>query len=652
MSTVFEFKLQTPEVKTVDLSQTTAEVKQSYEAAKSKFDEEFAKMKNWIQTSNTWEEVKSYFDGFPLSADAGHLTLIVGTTKMEAKSAEEYQSWAQALKASIEKINQEMANSEELKKLEADRQQVQNDTQTNLNQTKQDVQNNTNNTGNQTPEKPEIKYITFENLTLLQAAYANHPEYAEQHEQTREERKFERQTDRFTNANSDRARRRISKRIAKTADQIADRRSATAINMANATADYSLGEELQHQAWYYNDILNALTKDPRSTRVHYFNDHITIDTYHPLFTNPGNLMGTIELTGALAQQYLIERNMREDFGDAMDPAHIQTWVATHPEERGVENHGGLIGSLFDNMVKYTNMPQGTANSLKSVAKIGALIGLGVLGWKAIKKIFNIGGKNKKGEGLAWGLGAAAVLVGLPAITGQSIDKLLFSGDGKAAWDKTKGLFSKMGIELGEMFSSANEKVLQPAFGNLIYGDMTLDEMSKYVEYKDGKYVMKVKEYTDYMTDKASRETDPAEKQKCLDKIALVNTAVREKTINNITNSYIIVINPATVPDKTKTGNEIYSAYISGLTLGADLMNGDKKLKIADQKKLEDYVRDQIVNQHRDPSKITKEELLKAGVLVEIVVAATGNGNTGNTNANNTGNTNTNNTGNTNTQNNN
>lgn len=132
---------------------------------------------------------------------------------------------------------------------------------------------------------------------------------------------------------------------------------------------------------------------------------------------------------------------RESFYKREDESYDQYDQRIKNQHNGVETGagGGVFGALIDGMISHTNYPPEGAARLKSIAKLGALIGMGVLGWKTIKKVFNIGGKNEKGEGLKWGLGAAAVLLGIPAITGQSLDKFLFTGDSKDAWQKTKDL---------------------------------------------------------------------------------------------------------------------------------------------------------------------------------------------------------------------
>ena len=81
--------------------------------------------------------------------------------------------------------------------------------------------------------------------------------------------------------------------------------------MANAAKDYRFGEEMEHRAWYFNDIMQALTEDDRTNRVHYFDDKIEIDTYHPLFKNVNNFHGTVRLTGALAERYKRNEEMQK-----------------------------------------------------------------------------------------------------------------------------------------------------------------------------------------------------------------------------------------------------------------------------------------------------------------------------------------------------
>ena len=94
-------------------------------------------------------------------------------------------------------------------------------------------------------------------------------------------------------------------------------------------------------------------------------------------------------------------------------------------------------------------------------------------------------------------------------------------------------------------------------------------------------------------------------------------AVKQKKIQIITDSHATSIQLDKATDKSQSCEALYKAYIDGQTLTADILGGDKKMRINDQKGLEDYLHKKIVDEHRDPSSITKEELLKAGLLVEV-----------------------------------
>lgn len=365
MSNVFEFKLQSADLKTVDvdkLSQGAIEAKDKISKELSDF---MAEMKAKIDTIDVKQEAENLFKSFPMYVDGPRMTVQVGEAYIKAKDQQDFQHIVDTINESIAKANSEVV---------AITQKFQEE--------KREVADNTS------KEMKEISYPSFGDLTLLQAEYARHPEYVSRTENTREEKKLNRLSERFADANSDKARRRVSRKIEKTADKIADRRADTAENMANAAADYSLGEELQNQAWYYNDIIHALTEDARSSRVHYTGDSIFIDTYHPIFRNTVNLKGTIRLTGALVEQYKSRESLEK--GNRKLTIEEQRWIVEHPEDAEVINKGGIIGGLVDGLVKHTNFPPESAQGLKSAAKIGAIIGLGFLGWKTIKKIFNIG----------------------------------------------------------------------------------------------------------------------------------------------------------------------------------------------------------------------------------------------------------------------
>lgn len=220
-----------------------------------------------------------------------------------------------------------------------------------------------------------------------------------------------------------------------------------------------------------------------------------------------------------------------------------------------------------------------------------------------------------------------MLIGIPALTGQRIDQLLFSGDSKQAWEKIKSLGGKLGIETDNIFGNTNE-VIHAAMGNLMYGNMTYEDAARYIEYKDGKYILKTEEYEKYLIIKRDAATDAAEKQSRTDKLALLKKAKENKTEQVITDCFCKKVNFKDTTDKKALCETAYKAYLDGLALGASLLEGDKKLKISDKAAFDTYIHKQIVDKKRDPSSITKDELKKEGLLVEVVT--TGNRNTENT----------------------
>lgn len=164
--------------------------------------------------------------------------------------------------------------------------------------------------------------------------------------------------------------------------------------------------------------------------------------------------------------------------------------------------------------------------------------------------------------------------------------------------------------------------MDPAMGNLLFGGLTVEEARKYITYKDGKYTMRQSDFTNYLIEQEAKETDPVKKQTWKDKLALWKKAILEKKADKIGNNWGKSIGLHEAADKDKTTEELYTAYLEGLHLGAGLLAGDKKLKIKDLDAFNAYVREQIVDKGRDPASITKKELLEKDLLEEVVEEGT------------------------------
>lgn len=209
------------------------------------------------------------------------------------------------------------------------------------------------------------------------------------------------------------------------------------------------------------------------------------------------------------------------------------------------------------------------------------------------------------------------MIGVPALTGQNILELLTTGDSKDAWNKTKNLFKKMGIEIGSFFSSTNKEAINPAIGNMLFGSMTVGEARRYFDYKDGKYTLDQNKFGEYLAEQAQKETDPVKKKALQDKLAIYKKMLAEKQLGEVGNDWGNTIGLNEVADTGKTTQELYEAYIEGLSLGAGLLEGDTKLRIKDKDAFNKYIREQIIDKKRNPSDITKKDLLDAGLLEEI-----------------------------------
>ena len=377
MGNVFEFKLQTPDAKTVDIDKTKAELSKDFAEFKKKVEETLSSVKSKIENSTTLSDAKKFLEDVPLYADPGKLTLTIGSTSVKAKDQLEYDQ-------NVAEINTSLAEAQKetdayLKALETKTAEVKTETKEKTTELKTEV--------NASP------YPSFENLTLLQKAYADHPEFAKVETPTREERKISRLGEKIQNAHSDRRRLNLSRRQQKAAEDLTQKRIETNMNVQSVAANSIVSEELEHQSWYFIDIQQALGQAKETNRVHYFDEHILIDTYNPLFVNGANIKGTVRIERDKTQtKEFMEKSIQND----VDKQKLAEYYRYYPEDKKTfENKGGLWGSLVDGLVSHTNLPPESAGALKSAGKIGILIGMGVLGWKTIKKVFNIGGKNEK-----------------------------------------------------------------------------------------------------------------------------------------------------------------------------------------------------------------------------------------------------------------
>ena len=211
-----------------------------------------------------------------------------------------------------------------------------------------------------------------------------------------------------------------------------------------------------------------------------------------------------------------------------------------------------------------------------------------------------------------------MLIGVPALTGQGVYKLLTSGDSKDAWEKIKQLGAKNGIDTGSLFSSTDTEVVYPALGNRLFGSMTLEQFATYTTYDNGDYKLNADAYKTYLVEKTTTTTTTTEQEEYKNRLALLEAMIKQKKTNEITDAYAKAVKLQTA-DKKKTGEELYKAYLEGQILAANILSNDKKLKVADQVKLNDYLVKEIVGKGREPSSITKEELVDKGILITVIV---------------------------------
>ncbi|MBP6910267.1 hypothetical protein KBC03_01575 [Patescibacteria group bacterium] len=626
MGNVFEFKLQLPGSNLVDKI-STSEMAKDFSELVDKFKQEFADVKEKVENSKVYKEAKNAVKKFPLLyADPAKLTLTVGETSFQAKDDKEFAKYEKMLNQTLGDANEELANSEHLKTLEEEEalKKARKESET----VKDDVTETTKKADKDVEKSEGETYETFSKSSQLEARYKAAqaaPSDDAEFNMTREEERLQRLTEKLQASTSEAQRERISKRIDKLSRKIAHRRARTTDHMANAADNYVRGEKMEHQMWYYNDIINALTKDKKSNRVHYFDDYILIDTYHPLFKNKDNSNGTIKLTGESVDAYMEHTPDGKRY-----TAEMQKYYNVHPEDRNqIENKGGMLGLLSNKMVEYTNMSPKSAAAMKSVAKIGLIIGGGILAWKTIKHIFNIGGVNKDDKYAGWkrGLGAAAVLFGVPMLTGQSIDQLLISGDAKKAWKDMKKLLHLEGVSdfISDNFADLNNRVIYGGLGNIMYEDVSAEQMRKFTVFDEEteKTTLKTKEFKTYRQKQlkdAVDADDAGTAQKIQQKIELLDEAIKTHQEHEITHSYRKSTHYDTVENKSKLCGELYKDFLNAQEAAGKLLADNQNLKIEDQAELDRYIADQIMNKGKKPSEIKLKDLIGHGVIVVVTAS--------------------------------
>lgn len=636
MGNTFEFRLQTPSAKTVDGK--TIDFAKSFAEFKTAAEKQLASLKDQIKNSKTWKQAKNFLSNVPLVADPGNLTLTIGKQSFKAKTQEEYDEYVRTTNLTLEETENEL--SDHLITLEKEEEQeaedASNQTKQEVKAVKKDIKTGKDVDGNTITETTTVTE-TFEYEDDQPKAKTPSGDAAPE------------DAGKSSDAVPEKIIRtwNIDKHFANfdSADGItkAFEANPSYINQQGATPD---------GPWDDQDILVHAT-DRNNPRVKLVEGFYHIDTYSPLFITNDNLNGTIclpksevkkmrlpkaspapdnydenEPNAEADRRYRYYNGYDERYTDEENDMHAgKEWIKKNPEDAEACRKGGVVGALVDNFVQYTNFPPKSAGALKSAAKIGALIGMGVLGWKTLKKIF----KGEK-DAWKWGLGAAGVLIGIPAITGQGIDKLLFSGDSKDAWRKTKDLFhlNDLADSVSEMFEGTDKAVIRPALANTIFSTMTVEEYRRYTtidnegvcRMKSGDLIAKFETDRDNALERGDQRTAEA----CQAKIDMIQSAVKNKQQDELTDPYNKKLGLDSA-DKSKTCGELYMNYINAQEKAGKIIDSNKHLKITDQAALNDRLVELTIKEGKKPSEIKIADLLGHGLEydpdADATAAATG-----------------------------
>ena len=213
----FEFKLQTPEAKTVDLSETRTEIVNGFAAFKEFATKKLNAIKAEIENSQTLAQAKKIFESTAFYIDPAKLTLTVGDSTVKAKDEKQFQEYKNLMDTKLlPEASKELSASEKLKKMEVEAEisktsqeskVLESDvkkttTETTETKTETKTEDKTASTSSEKTETKEAtpEYPTYSELTLLQAAYARHPEYAKERSTTREEERLKNLTEKYQDA--------------------------------------------------------------------------------------------------------------------------------------------------------------------------------------------------------------------------------------------------------------------------------------------------------------------------------------------------------------------------------------------------------------------------------------------------------------------
>ena len=204
---------------------------------------------------------------------------------------------------------------------------------------------------------------------------------------TRKEERIMRLIEKMRDAKTERRKLHLAKRIRNIADDKNDLDQKTKNAMAKAGIDTILAHEAKNQTWYYNDMIEGITK--RDGRVRYDGNYMIIDTYNPLFSSPINLPGSVRV--ACSPEDLQRQGVTPD-------------VITQYQHPEFYDKKGEMKGLFDvgtDALQKAGMTPKAAEGWKGVLQVASYVGIGVGLWHYGKKVFGVFSKDKDKRISGW-----------------------------------------------------------------------------------------------------------------------------------------------------------------------------------------------------------------------------------------------------------
>jgi hypothetical protein len=220
-------------------------------------------------------------------------------------------------------------------------------------------------------------------------------------------------------AMSEKSKEQISKKIAILSEKKRKYEEKIRDNMAKAGANTIAWHEAKNQVWYYNDIIENITK--KNGRTYYIGDSLVIDTYNPLFKMNGmNERGTVRVKCNPKDPNSVLANSMQ-YASQSDEFMKQNPDFCKPNG----DMKGLLEMWTDLLWNKSNMTSKQAEFWKGAAKLGSVVWLWYVAWNVLKGIF--GGKDTKVFWKArwewnrwkWIVGAVWATVGMQALTGEN-----------------------------------------------------------------------------------------------------------------------------------------------------------------------------------------------------------------------------------------